>query len=93
LRTGEKGTEIMSGVLAAIECNGGGMVLVFKSGEKLLRFGVSDVINLQFYTQDPQLNSQMGCGPINLPAFIYFKPVSGNQSKLAGDAVAAEFKK
>ena len=87
-----EGAEVMNGVLAAIECEGG-MVLVFKSGDKLLRFGVSDVINLQFYTHDPQFSPQMGCGPINLPAFIHFKPMSGNQTKFAGDAVAVEFKK
>ena len=86
-----EGAEIMSGVLAAIECDGG-MVLVFKSGDKLLRFGVSNVVNLQFYTHDPQFTPQMGCGPINLPAFVHFKPSSGNQTKFAGDAVAVEFK-
>lgn len=86
-----EGAEIMNGVLAAIECEGG-MVLVFKSGDKLLRFGVGDVVNLQFYTHDPQFTPQMGCGPINLPAYIHFKPPSGSLAKFAGDVIAVEFK-
>jgi tetratricopeptide (TPR) repeat protein len=88
-----EGTQIVSGALVAIECIGSRMTLVFKSDDKLLRFNVSDMANLQFYTQDPQFSPQMSCGPINLPAFIHFKPASNGQSSFAGDAVAVEFKK
>jgi hypothetical protein len=87
------GTQTLSGTLAAIECIGARMTLVFKSEDKLLRFTVSDMTKLQFYTQDPQFSPQMSCGPINLPAFIHFKPTSGGQSGFAGDAVAIEFRK
>ncbi|MEK6299092.1 MAG: tetratricopeptide repeat protein [Acidobacteriota bacterium] len=85
------GTEVMAGTLAAIECKGAGMVLAVKAGDKLLRFSVSDPTKLQFLTQDPQLNPSIGCGPINLGAFIHFKPIAGG--KFAGDAVAVEFTK
>ncbi|MFY9610761.1 MAG: tetratricopeptide repeat protein [Blastocatellia bacterium] len=84
------GTEVMAGTLAAIEC-GAGMVLAVKAGENLLRFTVTDPNKLQFLTQDPQLNPRIGCGPINLAAFIHYKPVSGG--KFSGDAVAVEFRK
>lgn len=84
------GTEVMAATLAAIEC-GGGMVLVVKAGEKLLRFAVTDPNKLQFLTQDPKLNPKIGCGPINLAAFIHYKPISGG--KFSGDAVAVEFRK
>ncbi|HKP84789.1 MAG TPA: tetratricopeptide repeat protein [Blastocatellia bacterium] len=87
-----EGTQILSGTLAAIECSGASMTLVIKSDAKVLRFSVSDLSNLQFYTQDPKFTPQMRCGPINLPVFIHFKPVPDNQSKFAGDAVAVEFK-
>jgi len=85
------GAEVMAGTLAAIECKGSGMVLAVKAGDKLLRLMVSDPARLQFVSQDPQLHPNIGCGPINLPAFIHFKPVAGG--KFAGDAVAVEFAK
>lgn len=85
------GTEIIAGTLAAIECDQGGMVLAVKKGDTLLRFKVSDPVGLQFFTRDPQFNPKIGCGPINLVAFIHFKPVTGG--KFAGDAVAVEFTK
>jgi hypothetical protein len=85
-----EGTQIMAGTLAAIEC-GAGMVLAVKTGDKLLRFTVTDTSKLQFLTQDPQLNPNIGCGPINLAAYIHYKPISGG--KFAGDAVAVEFRK
>lgn len=85
-----EGTEVMAGTLAAIEC-GGGMVLAVKAGDKLLRFAVTDPNKLQFLTQDPKLNRQIGCGSINLAAFVHYKPISGG--KFAGDAVAVEFRK
>jgi tetratricopeptide (TPR) repeat protein len=85
-----EGTEVMAGTLAVIEC-GSGMVLAVKAGEKLLRFSVTDPNKLQFLTQDPKLNRQIGCGAINLAAFIHYKPTSGGQ--FAGDAVAVEFRK
>ena len=85
------GTEVVAGTLAAIECDQGGMVLAVKTGDTLLRFTVSDPVELQFFTRDPQFNPRIGCGPINLAAFIHFKPVAGG--KYAGDAVAVEFMK
>jgi tetratricopeptide (TPR) repeat protein len=86
-----EGTEVVAGTLTAIECDRGGMVLAVKAGDTLLRFMVSDPAKLQFVTQDPQLHPNIGCGPINLAAYIHFKPVTGG--KFAGDAVAVEFTK
>ena len=86
-------TNYASGVLAAIECEGGGMVLVVKTPDKLLRFAVTDVVNLSFYSKDPEMKLKIDCGPINLPVFIHFKPLPAGQSRMAGDAVAVEFKK
>ncbi len=84
------GTEVMAGTLAAIEC-GAGMVLAVKAGERLVRFAVTDPNKLQFLTQDPKLSPQIRCGPINLAAFIHYKPIS--DGKFSGDAVAVEFRK
>jgi tetratricopeptide (TPR) repeat protein len=86
-----EGAETIGGLLARIECHDG-MVLALKSGEKLLRYSVSDVAKLQFFSQDPEFKGNIGCGPINLRAYIYFKPAS-EQARFAGDAVAVEFVK
>jgi tetratricopeptide (TPR) repeat protein len=87
------GAQIISGTLVGIECGNGGMVLVFRSADKLLRFDVRDLIALQFYTQDPNISPQVGCGPMNVAAFIHYKPLPDKSAKFAGDAVAVEFKK
>jgi tetratricopeptide (TPR) repeat protein len=86
------GTESMSGVLAAIECDGNGIVIAFKAGDNLLRFGVSDPNKLSFYTRSTQPSVNIGCGPINLPAFIHYAPAPAGKAMFAGDAVAIEFK-
>jgi Flp pilus assembly protein TadD len=84
-----EGAETMTGTLAAIEC-GNGMTLVLKTAEGLVRFAVSDPAGLHFYSRDPNFNVTVGCGPINIPAYIHFKPLAGSK-KQAGDAVAVEF--
>lgn len=86
------GTQVISGVLVGIEC-GNGMTLVFRSGGKLMRFAVSDPNALQFYAQDSSMNLQIGCGAMNLAAFIYYKPLTSSAGQLGGDAVAVEFTK
>src|SRR5262249_3769048 len=88
-----EGTKITAGVLAAIECDGTGLVLVLISNGKTIRFAVSDPVKLQFYSQDPDFHANIGCGPINHAAFIHFKPTAAAQSGLSGDAVAVEFRK
>src|SRR5262249_1552887 len=88
-----EGTKIMAGILAAIECNGGGLQLALVSNGQVVRFSVSDPVALQFYSQDPDFHANIGCGPINHAAFIHFKPVAGGQSGISGDAVAVEFRK
>ena len=86
-----EGAEILGGVLAAIEC-GNGMILVFRTRDKLLRFTVGDVTALQFYSQDTEFKGDIGCGPINLKAYVYFKALPG-QTRFAGDAVGVELAK
>jgi hypothetical protein len=86
-----EGAEILGGVLAAIEC-GDGMTLVFRTRDKLLRFTVADVTTLQFYSQDPQFKGSIGCGPINLKAYVYYKALPG-QTRFAGNAVGVELAK
>jgi tetratricopeptide (TPR) repeat protein len=88
-----EGTRIMAGVLAAIECEGAGLVLALKSNGRIVRFSVSDPVKLQFYSHDPDFHANIGCGPINHAAFIHFKPVAASQSGFSGDAVAVEFRK
>jgi hypothetical protein len=87
------GTETMSGVLAALECDGRGIVIAFKTGDnKLLRFSVGDPSKLMFYSRNPEQKLNIGCGPINKPAFIHYAPAAAGQARFAGDAVAVEFK-
>ena len=69
------------------------MVLVLKTDDKLLRFNVSDAAKLQFFTQYPQFRPDVKCGPINLAAFIYYKPTTSGKPHFAGEAVAVEFRK
>jgi tetratricopeptide (TPR) repeat protein len=88
-----EGAEIMSGVLVEIQCGNGGMSLVVKREGQIVRFNVSDPAALQFLSQDPDFSAKIGCGPINLGAFIHFKRASGSKSDFVGDAVAVEFAK
>lgn len=83
------GTVTMFGTLAAIEC-GRGMTFVLKTEEGLKRFTVSAPTTFQFITHDPNFNTTIGCGPINAPVFVHFKPLAGDK-KYAGDALAVEF--
>ena len=68
------------------------MTLVLRTRDKVLRFTVGDVTRLQFYSQDPQFKGDIGCGPINLKAYVYFKTIPG-QTRFAGDAVGVELAK
>ena len=53
---------------------------------------VADVTTLQFYSQDPQFKGSIGCGPINLKAYVYYKSLPG-QTRFAGNAVGVELAK
>jgi len=88
-----EGAEIMSGVLFDIQCGNGSMILVVKREGQIVRFNVSDPAALQFLSQDPDFSAKIGCGPINLGAFIHFKRSAGSKSDFVGDAVAVEFAK
>jgi len=85
-----EGTQTVRGVLVSIDCKGGTWTLVVNTKDDLLRFIVSNKDKLEFFSQDPDVDGQVKCGPINRIAFIYFKPVAG-QKNVAGDAVAVEF--
>lgn len=79
------------GVLAAIEC-GNGMVLMVKSEGAMLRFFVSDPIKLEI-TSTAAVDRDIGCGPIDLPAVIQFRPPAAGNTKFAGDAIHIELVK
>jgi hypothetical protein len=85
-----EGAQTIRGVLVSIECKAGKWTLVVNTKDDLLRFAVSDKDKLEFFSQDPKVEGQVNCGPVNKIAYIYFKPIAG-QGKLAGDAVAVEF--
>lgn len=86
------GANVISGLLTAIECPNGRMVLVVRTPAKLIRFAVTDVVGLQFFSQDPKFDGKtIGCGPVNRTAFFYYKPMPGTENQYAGDAVAVEF--
>ncbi|HLG15643.1 MAG TPA: tetratricopeptide repeat protein [Blastocatellia bacterium] len=87
-----EGADVADGVLTVIECEGTGLVLVLKTASGTSRFRAADPPKLLFYSQDPQAEVSIACGPINLRAFVHFKPTTGD-SKFAGDAVAVEFRK
>ena len=79
------------GVLAAIEC-GNGMVLVFKADGATLRFFVSDPVKLEITSTGP-VERDIGCGPIDLPAVIQFRPPAAGNTTFAGDAIHIELVK
>ncbi|MGA9771845.1 MAG: tetratricopeptide repeat protein [Blastocatellia bacterium] len=87
------GAQIARGVLTSIECKNGKWTIVVKMPDKVMRFAVTDKEKLEFYSQDPGFDGAIGCGAVNRPAFIYFKALPGEQTALAGDAVAVEFTK
>ena len=85
-----EGTQTIRGVLVAIECRAGKWTLVVNSSDQRIRFLVSNKDKLEFFSQDPTFSGAVRCGPVNKPAFIYFKPSAG-RTNAAGDAVAVEF--
>ena len=85
------GAEVIRGVLVKIECAAGKWTLVVNTADKLLRFTVTSLAKLEFYSQDPDFEGSINCGAVAKAAFIYFKPAPAGQSKFAGDAVAIEF--
>ena len=87
------GAQIIRGLINAIDCSSGKYVLVVKMPDKLIRFAVTDQAKFEVYSQDPSFDGSVGCGAVNRPAFIYFKPLSAESTRFAGDAVAIEFTK
>ncbi|HEY7911394.1 MAG TPA: tetratricopeptide repeat protein [Blastocatellia bacterium] len=85
------GAEIVRGVLVRIECAAGNWTLVVNTADKLLRFTVTNLAKLEFYSQDPDFEGSINCGAVGKAAFVYFKPAPAGQAKFAGDAVAIEF--
>jgi hypothetical protein len=61
--------------------------------DREMRFTVSNKEKLEFYSQGPQFDGNTGCGAVNRPAFIYFKPMPADQAASAGHVVAVEFTK
>ncbi|HEY9233003.1 MAG TPA: tetratricopeptide repeat protein, partial [Blastocatellia bacterium] len=83
-----EGAQVVRGVLTQIECANGKMRILLNTADSLLRFDVSDIQKLQFYSQDPSFEGSVGCGKVLHVAYIYYKPLPGNKANLAGDAVA-----
>jgi tetratricopeptide (TPR) repeat protein len=88
-----EGAQVVRGVLTQIECANGKWTIVLNTANSLLRFTVSDKEKLEFYSQDSSFEGKISCGNVLHTAFIYYKPLAGNQTRFAGDAVAIEFMK
>ncbi|MFL6274941.1 MAG: tetratricopeptide repeat protein [Blastocatellia bacterium] len=88
-----EGTKVVRGVLTQIECGNGKMRILLNTADSLLRFDVTDIQKLQYYSQDPSFEGSVGCGKVLHVAYVYYKPLPGNQARFAGDAVAIEFAK
>jgi tetratricopeptide (TPR) repeat protein len=86
------GTEQMTGVITVVECKGNAMVLSLKTAEKTIRFSVQDHNQVPFFTRALAYSVDIVCGPNNLQAIIYYKPLAG-KAPLVGEVVAVEFKK
>src|SRR5205085_4178178 len=88
-----EGAQVVRGVLTQIECAGGKWTIVLNNASGLLRFAVTDKSKLEFYSQDPSFEGSVNCGQVMHTAFVYYKPLPGNQTRFAGEAVAIEFTK
>lgn len=88
-----EGTKVVRGVLTQVECANGKMRILLNTADSLLRFDVTDIQKLQYYSQDPSFEGSVGCGKVMHVAYVYYKPLPGNQARFAGDAVAVEFAK
>jgi hypothetical protein len=86
-----EGTEKLAGVITAAECKGDAMVISLTSESKVVRFQVKDHNQVPFFRRAITYSVDITCGPNNLQAIIYFKPLAGSAA-LAGDVVAVEFK-
>jgi tetratricopeptide (TPR) repeat protein len=86
-----EGAEKLAGVITAVECKGDAMVISLKSESKVVRFQVKDHNQVPFFRRAITYSVDITCGPNNLQAIIYFKPLAGSAA-LAGDVVAVEFK-
>ena len=71
------GAQSIGGVLAMIECNNG-MVLVVRTADKVLRFHVSDIAKLQFFSQDPEFRGNIGCGAMQLESVYLLQACFGS---------------
>ena len=74
----------------AIECSGNGVALVLKTDAKTVRLSAGNPPHVQFIGKMPASVS-IGCGPINRPVIVLFKPAPGGKSNVAGEAVSVEF--
>jgi tetratricopeptide (TPR) repeat protein len=86
-----EGTQQLSGVIVAVECKGDAMVISLKSEGKTTRFYLADHNKVPFFRRAMAYSVDIVCGPNNLQAIIYFKPLAG-KSQFAGEVVAVEFK-
>jgi tetratricopeptide (TPR) repeat protein len=85
------GAQQMTGVIKTVECNGNSMVISLQSAGRTTQFHITDHNQVPFFSRAIAYSVDIVCGPNNIQAIIYFKPISGKPA-LAGEVVAVEFK-
>jgi tetratricopeptide (TPR) repeat protein len=86
-----EGAIITHGVISAFECRGNTWTVVFKTQTGDVRYLASNIEKVEFYSQNSS-DDKIGCGSVNKPAFIYFKPAA-KPGAIAGEVLALEFTK
>jgi hypothetical protein len=86
------GADITHGTILSIECRGRSWTLLVQSQGAVRRYLAPNIEKIEFYSQS-YADDKIGCGPVNKPAFVYFKPAAATESKLAGELLALEFTK
>ena len=85
------GAEIIHGKIISIECQGKAWTLVVQSQGAVKRYVAPNIGTVEFYSQS-DADDKVGCGPVNKPAFVYYRPATGN-GRLAGQLLGLEFTK
>ncbi len=80
------------GTITTVECKGTTMTITLTSGDKTLKFFVSNHNDIPFFSHAGQFTVDIVCGQNKIPATIYFKSRS-DKSAIVGDAIAVEFTK
>ncbi|HEU4390774.1 MAG TPA: hypothetical protein VFV34_23420, partial [Blastocatellia bacterium] len=87
-----RGAEIIHGKILSIECQNKAWTLVVQSQGAVKRYLAPNISTVEFYSQN-DADDKVGCGPVNKPAFVYYRPASGKDARLAGEVLGLEFTK